>query len=116
MPTRVSPTEATIRGNQEMLTIISARPTTNDVPFIVDIQEQETANEPLLKAIDEIYSPLLKLMKLFGVYFGDAILKRLTHLWSFGKTHLHSSQLLCSVSQLLLVQLYHGFYGEFLSC
>ena len=80
MPTRVSPIEATVRGNQEMTTIISARPTTNDVPFIVEIQEQETANELLLKAIDEIYSPLLKLMKLFGVYFGDATLKHLTYI------------------------------------
>lgn len=88
MPTRVSPTEATVRGNQEMLTIISARPTTNDLPFIVDIQEQETANEPLLKAIDEIYSPLLKLMKLFGVYFGDATLKRLTHISGHSGKHI----------------------------
>ena len=95
MPTRVSPTEATVRGNQEMLTIISARPTTNDVPFIVDIQEQETANEPLLKAIDEIYRPLLKLMKLFGVYFGDARLKRLTHISGHSGKHIFIHRTYC---------------------
>ena len=95
MPTRVSPTEATVRENQEIPTITSAGPTTNDVNFIVEIQEQETANEPLLKAIDEIYSPLLKLMKLFGVYFGDATLKRLTSISGHSGKHIFIHRIYC---------------------
>ena len=53
---------------------ISVQLTTNDNSFVVNIQEQENVNEQL-REIDEIYSPLLKLMKLFGMYFGDASLK-----------------------------------------
>ena len=79
MPSRVSPTETTVHGNQEMPTAISDRTTTGDAPFIVEISERENANEHFLKAIDEVYSPLLKLMKLFGIYFGDATLKRLAY-------------------------------------
>ena len=86
MPSRVSPTEATVHRNQEMRTSLSAQPTTNDVPFIVEIQEQENANESLLKTIDEVYSPVLKLMKFFGIYFGDVPLRSLAYTsGNFGK-------------------------------
>ena len=72
MSSRVTPNEAPVHGDQEMP--ISIQPTTNDNSFVVNIQEQENVNEEL-REIDEIYSPLLKLMKLFGIYFGDASLK-----------------------------------------
>ena len=40
-------------------------------------------SKPLLKVIDEIYSPVLKLMRLFGLYLGDTSLKRLAHTSSY---------------------------------
>ena len=95
MPSRVSPTEATVRGNQEMPTAISARTTTSDVPFIVEIPERENVNEQFLKAIDEVYSPLLKLMKLFGIYFGDATLKRLVYTSGHSGKHIFLHRSYC---------------------
>ena len=95
MPSRVSPTEATVHGNQEMPTSISAQPKTNDFPFIVEIQEHENANESLLKAIDEIYSPLLKLMKLCGIYFGDATLRRLPYTSGNSGKHTFAHRIYC---------------------
>ncbi|XP_078371518.1 uncharacterized protein LOC144655178 isoform X1 [Oculina patagonica] len=74
MPSRVTPNEAIAHLDQEMAT--SSQPSTNDASFVVNIQEQENVNEQLLKEIDEVYSPVLKLMKLFGIYFGDASLRR----------------------------------------
>ena len=69
MSSRVTPNEAPVCGDQEMP--ISVQNMTNDNSFVVNIQEQENVNEQLLEEIDEIYTPLLKLMKLFGIYFGD---------------------------------------------
>ena len=66
MPSRVIPSETSVHGDQEMPTTISAQPTLNEVSFVVSIPEQENVNEQLLDAIEEIYSPVLKMMKLFG--------------------------------------------------
>ena len=46
-------------------------------PNYYESQEQENTNERLLKAVEEVYSPLLRAMKLksFGIYFGDVTLK-----------------------------------------
>ena len=73
MPSRVTPNETPVHGDQELWT--SAQATRNDVSVVVNIQEQENVNEQLLRQLDEIYSPVLKLMKLFGIYLGDASLK-----------------------------------------
>ena len=62
---RMTPAEASVRVDYEMPSI-SVLPTTNDFPVADDsISDQENANEQLLKKIDEIYSPVLKLMKMF---------------------------------------------------
>ena len=42
-------------------------------------EDPKDFSKPLLKVIDEIYSPVLKLMRLFGLYLGDTSLKRLAH-------------------------------------
>ncbi len=73
MPSRVTPNEASVNLDQEMAT--SSQPTANNASFVVNIQEQENVNEQLLKENDEFNSPMLKLMKLFGIYFGDASLR-----------------------------------------
>ena len=57
---------------------ISIRPTKNDVPIADDLApDQENIKRQLLKTIDEIYSPVLKLMAFFGTYFGITRLKNL---------------------------------------
>ena len=95
MPSRVSATGATVHGDQEMLTVIPARPTTSDLPFIVEIPERENADKPLLKAIDEVYGPLLKLMKLFGIYFGEATLKRPAYTTGHSRKHIFIHRIYC---------------------
>ena len=78
MPLRVTPNEVSMQVNQEMHSSISVYPTKNDVPIADDLtSDQENINEQLLKTIDEIYSPVLKLMTWFGTYFGSTGLKHL---------------------------------------
>ena len=48
----------------------------NDVSAEDPAEDQENVSKPLLKNIDEIYSPVLKLLRLFGLYLGDTSLKR----------------------------------------
>lgn len=78
MPLRVTPNEVSMRGNHEMHSSISVHHTKNDVPITGDLtSDLENINGQLLKTIDEIYSPVLKLMALFGTYFGITGLKHL---------------------------------------
>ena len=45
--------------------------------FVVSIPEDATGNEQILKSLNELYSPVLKLLKLFGAYYGQTNLKHL---------------------------------------
>ena len=78
MPSRVTPFEASLITDQEMSTSITAPRVTSDVPFNDESSEYGNANERLLKAVEEVYSPLLRVMKFFGIYFGDVTLKNFT--------------------------------------
>ncbi|KAL9969815.1 hypothetical protein ACROYT_G022079 [Oculina patagonica] len=72
MPSRVTPNEASVLGEPEMRSSTSVQPTSNDVPIIDDsTSDHGHFNGQPHKTIDEIYSPVLKLMKLFGINFGD---------------------------------------------
>ena len=73
MPSRVTPNETPAHGDQEIPTSVPC--TRNDASFVVNIQEQENVTEQLLKDIDDVYSPLLRMMKSFGIYCGDSSLK-----------------------------------------
>ena len=95
MPFRVSPDEDTVHGNQKIPTSISAQSSTNDIPFIVEIQEQENPNESLLKAIDEVYSPLLKMMRFFGIYYGNVPLRRLAYTSNNSGKHIFIHRVYC---------------------
>ena len=77
-PSRVMPNEVSERRNHEMHSSISVRPTNNDLPIADELTSgRENIKGQLLKTIHEIYSPVLKLMALFGTYFGDTSLKHL---------------------------------------
>ena len=78
MPSRVTPFEASFIAEQEMSTSITAPPVTTDVPFNDESSEHRNANERLLEAVEEVYSPLLRVMKCFGIYFGEVTLKHFT--------------------------------------
>ena len=71
MSSRVTPFQTSFLENQEIPTLVSVPNVTSDIPFNYENQEQENAREPLLKAVEEVYNPLLRAMKIFGIYFGD---------------------------------------------
>ena len=76
MPLRVTPDEACIPSDHEMLSTISIQPGRNDVTIVDNaISGGADANNKTLKIIDEIYSPALKLMKCFGMYSEQTSLK-----------------------------------------
>ena len=78
MPSRVTPNEVSVLGNHKIPAVHLVQPTENDVTIADDLTSvRENINEQLLKTIDEIYSPVLKLMALYGTYFGDTGLKHL---------------------------------------
>ena len=79
MSSRVTPFEASFIADQEMPTSITAPRVTDDVPFNDERSGHENAYERLLKAVEEVYSPLLRVMKGFGIYFGDVTLKKLMY-------------------------------------
>ena len=75
---RVTPNEVSPRGKHEINFSISVPPTKNDLPMADDLtSDQENINGQSLKTIDEIYSPVLKIMAFFGTYFGNTGLKHL---------------------------------------
>ena len=76
MPSRVTPDEASTPCDHEMLSTISIQSRRNDVTIVKDsISRGADANDKTLKIIDEIYSPVLKLMKCFGIYSEQTSLK-----------------------------------------
>ena len=78
MPSRVTPNKAPMPSDHEMLSTISIQSTRNAVIIVRDSTSGEAdANEKALKIIDEIYSPVLKMMKWFGIYSEQTSLKHL---------------------------------------
>ena len=75
MPSRVTPFRAFFIESQEIPASVTVPSVTDGVPFNYESQRQESTNERPLKAVEEIYSPLLRAMKSFGIYFGDVTLK-----------------------------------------
>ena len=74
---------------------ISVQPAIGDVSLVEPVQEREHVNKHLLKAIDEIYSPVLKLMKLFGIYFGDTNLKHLVYASGSSRKRSNPARIIC---------------------
>ncbi|KAJ7331651.1 hypothetical protein OS493_019243 [Desmophyllum pertusum] len=98
MPSQVTPTETGVHRDHEMPSKVSVQPTMNEVSVVEDsIPHQGNVNEKLLKAIDEVYSPVLKLMKLFGTYFGDTSLKRLARTDSRCRKYIYLSHIYCGL-------------------
>lgn len=78
MAYKVTPHKAPVYEDHEMGSSSSVQPTINDGATVDDsTSDQENVNEQLLKELDKVYSPVVRLMKLFGLFMGDTKLKRL---------------------------------------
>ena len=58
--------------------------------------------EEMLKACEEIYSPILKSMKLFGIYFGETSVKKVSSFAPSGNRRVYVSKLYCFVGTTIL--------------
>ena len=58
--------------------------------------------EEMLKACEEIYSPILKSMKLFGIYFGETSVKKVSSFAPPGNRRVYVSKLYCFVGTTIL--------------
>ena len=94
---QVTPNEASMQEDQEMPATVSAQPSRNDVPCVVEIQERENVNKELLKQIDEVYSPVLRLIKLFGIYFGYTHLKHVVYTSGRCRKYICLPKIYCAV-------------------
>lgn len=98
MSSRVTPKEDLVLENRKMSSSISVQPVTNDVAIVeISPSEDENVNEHLLKNIDEIYSPVLKLMKIFGTFFGETSLKRLKKASGGFRRRFYVTRIYCGV-------------------
>ena len=80
IPSRVTPSEDPMHSDQVMPASISIQPTRHDVTAVDNSTPRETnVNEQMLEIIDDIYSPVLKLMKCFGLYSEQTNLKHLSY-------------------------------------
>ena len=67
---------------------------------LVDIFTNDSSGkEEMLAACDGIFSPILKTMKLFGVYFGETSLKRISSLFCQSRRRLSISLLYCCATK-----------------
>ena len=70
MPSRVKSHEAWVPEAKEVSPSYSTQSIINSGTSDELREKEENVNKELLQAIEEIYSALLKLMKIFGAYFG----------------------------------------------
>ena len=69
MPSRVVPNESCVNDNLEDPTSVA----TQLSPTVSSLDDDQV-NDEVLQAVEEAYKPLLRLMKFFGVYFGNTSL------------------------------------------
>ena len=98
MACKVTPNIAPERWDHEMSSSISVQPTKNEEAVVDDsISDRENVKEQLLKELDEVYSPVLRLMKLFGLFVGDAKLARLKNASGRCKRWIYLQGIYCGV-------------------
>ena len=115
MPARVSPNECTVPLDKGMSYSNSEQQATvNEVSNLTGSPpEAKKVNEHLFKAISDIFRPILKLMKLFGIYYGDNTLKSLTDDSGRLSRRAYVSLMYCG---LVVTGLWFNFFLAFLSC
>ncbi|XP_022785375.1 uncharacterized protein LOC111325762 isoform X2 [Stylophora pistillata] len=115
MSARVSPNECTARLNNGMSDSISEQQAKmNGVSNMTGSPpEAKIENKHLFKAVNEIYSPVLKLMKLFGIYYGDTTLKSLANDSGRFSRKEYDSLMYCG---LVATGVWYNFFLAVLSC
>lgn len=84
--------------NRKMSSSVSVQPVSNDAAIVeISPSEEENVNEHLVKNIDKIYGPVLKMMKIFGTFFGETCLKRLTNASGCFKRRFCITRIYCGV-------------------
>ena len=97
MPSRVTPNESCAIDILEDPTSVSAQPAKNDVSLVQSTFNDGNVNEEVLQAIEEVYKPVLKLMKLFGAFIGDTSLNNLIQTSSRRRKESYISRFYCAV-------------------
>ena len=99
MASRVKPGELFVVKTNEISTSYSVETTMNHSSLDESSQTEENVNKELLQAVEGVYSPVLKTMKFFGAYFGDATFSRLVHVQTRGSYNKQSyvSRFYCGI-------------------
>ena len=71
MASRVSPKESCVVSICDDESTLSAKSVNDEGSFVEATENANTAKEELLQALGDVYRPVLTLLKLSGVYFGD---------------------------------------------
>ncbi|XP_068754096.1 uncharacterized protein [Montipora capricornis] len=94
MSSQIAPRDSCIISLCDNPSSISAQTVTNERSLEEAGQRQKNANEENLTAIDDLYRPVLKVMKLSGAYFGATSLANAVN---SSRPRCHLSQLYCAI-------------------
>ena len=83
----------------DVFVVKTVQQTMSHISFDESSQTEENVNKELLQAVQGVYSPVLKTMKLFGAYFGDTTFNRLVHVQAPGSCNKQSyiSRFYCGI-------------------
>ena len=112
MPSRVTPNESCTVDILEDPASVSAQPATNDVSLVQSTFNDGNVNEEVLQAIEEAYKPVLRLMKLFGAYFGDTSLNNLIQASPPRRKESYISRFYCAI---VVAGLWSNFFMPLIS-
>ena len=96
MSSRVKPNEACFPSANITLVSNPGQPGMGNTTFAESSQNEEV-NKELLQAVEGIYSPVLKVMKIFGMYFGDVTFNHLSQCSPSFRKPSYISRLYCGV-------------------
>ena len=97
MPSRVTPNKSCVIDIPVDPTSVAAQPATNDVSLGQSTLNDGNVNEEVLQVIEAAYRPVLRLMKLFGAYFGDTSFNSLVQVSSRRRNESYISRFYCAV-------------------
>lgn len=97
MASRVTPKESCVNDIGEDQAQISTQPVANDDSMVESRINYQIVNEELLKVIEGAYRPILRLLKLFGVFHGDTSFKCLLQTCSLRQKDSYVGRLYCVI-------------------
>ena len=117
MSTRVSPEETQLEDTNSCMDMTHKEPSMISAGMVnerglVAIPKNNHGTEDMFTVIDGIYSPVLKIMKLLGIYYGETSLSKLSYGSSTGSRKVSISLLYCCV---VIASLWFNFAMAFIS-